>query len=262
MASIGVIGVIVGTFALLRGSIPRLKIANRKVAGAVIAVSLLVMSLGAPLPDLPHEVGDSPPGGEVIEQAPSGSQSEPEVVSEAPKPEPIPDPIVYSGVGDDVIRIEMPEEGPVMLYIKGNSQNRHFAVVGFDANDNRTNLFVNTTDPYEGITLDPSGTTAILEIKSVGSWTIESRSVRSARVIKTPGSIKGTGDEVVLIEGVCSLATVRGNPSGRHFAVLGYNPGLNLMVNTTDVYDGKVKVARDTFLLEITAEGKWEISLE
>ena len=149
-----------------------------------------------------------------------------------------------------------------MLYIKGNDAGRHFSVTGYDDNDNRTNLFVNVTDPYEGITLDPSGTTTTLEISAQGSWTIESRSAFSARVIEAPGTINGTGDEVLLVEGSPSLATIKGNPNSRHFSVLGYNPKRSLLVNTTDPYEGTVRVERDTFLLEINAVGDWEITLE
>lgn len=178
------------------------------------------------------------------------------------EPEPIPEPIIYEGSGDDVIDIEKTEEGPIILYIEGNQGGGHFAVKGFASDDKSTELFVNTTDSYSGTTLDPSGETILLEISSNGSWRIESQSARSMRMVESPGMIEGTGDEVVLVQGNTSKANITGNAAGSHFAVRGYNPSSNLLVNTTDVYEGTVRMDSDTFLLEITAVGDWSIDLE
>lgn len=179
-----------------------------------------------------------------------------------PEPAPVPEAIVYEGNGDDVIKIEKTEEGPVVLFIKGNEESRHFFVKGFDDNDNSTELFVNTTDIYEGITLDPRGTTTLLEISRKGPWTIESRSVRSMRAIESPGSIEGTGDEVLLVEGNPSLAKIKGNSGERHFAVKSYDPDKDLLVNTTDAYEGTTRISKDAIIIEVTAIGEWTISLE
>jgi hypothetical protein len=178
------------------------------------------------------------------------------------EPLPIPDPIVYEGDGDDVIEIEAPEEGPVVLSITGNADARHFAVKGFDNQNNNTVLFVNTTDPYEGITLDPGGTTTLLEVSAAGPWTIESQSARSLRVLDTSDQITGTGDEVILVNGDAATVSVEGNAAERHFAVKGYNPYSYLIVNTTDQYSGKNRFEKDTLLLEITATGEWSIELD
>lgn len=193
------------------------------------------------------------------EVEPETVEEEPEEVVE-PEPLPIPDANTYEGSGDDVIQIEKPEDGPVMFYVKGNDGARHMAIEGYDENDNRTSLFVNTTVPYEGITLDPQGTTTLLEISASGPWTIEARSTRSARTLID--TIEGNGDEVILVDSDASVASIAGNPNERHFSVTGYSPNRNLMVNTTDVYDGTVRMDRDTILLEVTAAGDWTISLE
>lgn len=222
----------------------------------------VVMATGSgtddePAPE-PEEIEDP------VDETEEDPDTEEPVAEPEPEPEeePVPDPIIYTGSGDDVIQIEKPEEGPVMLYIEGNQAERHLAITGYDEDDNRTNLFVNTTSYYEGITFDPDGTTVLLEINAKGPWTIESRSVRSARTIEVQGSIEGRGDEVLLVEGNPSLANIAGNPETRHFAVIGYTPYSNLLVNTTDVYEGTVRVDSDTFLLEITAVGNWKIELE
>lgn len=204
--------------------------------------------------------------GNADEMADEKSKEEPEEVESEPEPEPEPEPIpeaiVYEGTGDSVIKIEKTEDGPVVLFIKGNGEGRHFAVKGYDDDDDPTELFVNTTDPYEGITLDPGGTTKMLEITGKGTWSIESRSIRSMRVVESPGSIEGIGNEVLLVEGNPSLAHIKGNSGERHFAVKSYNPSRDLLVNTTDAYEGTTRVEKAVFILEITAIGDWSIELE
>ncbi len=70
-----------------------------------------------------------------------------------PTSTPLPAPKVYQGSGDSVVDIEKPDSSGVgVLYVRGNAGSRHFAVQGFDAANESTSLFVNTTDPYEGIT--------------------------------------------------------------------------------------------------------------
>lgn len=263
------VALIIGVIALIKGSLNKLRIPNRKVALIVIAASFLLMIIfigftTPPEQEIPEEnqleeVGDEEEVEETEEELEEVEEVAPEPEPE-PEPETVPDPIVYSGSGDNVIRIEKPEEGPVVLFIRGNQDRRHFAVTGYDENDNYTNLFVNTTDPYEGITMDPSGTTVLLEINGSGFWEIETRSVRSLRVLED--SLEGSGDEVVQVVGDPSTATISGNSEQRHFAVIGYNPNPSLLVNTTDVYDGTVRVSRGTFLLEITAPGNWSVSVD
>ncbi len=263
MPFLGLILFVVGVIAIFKNGLPALRIPNRITGVVLLGVAIVFFAVGAP----PEEGEPTvPPVAQTEDPTPTPAEEEPEPVP-TPAPveeeiEPVPDAIVYTGTGDSVIKIEKPEEGPVMLYIKGNDTERHFAVTGFDADDNRTTLFVNTTNQYEGITLDPGGTTDLLEIKGYGSWIVESRSIRSARIVESPGSISGTGDEVLLVEGDPTLATIEGNPDARHFAVLGYSPNRNLMINTTDVYKGTVRVQRGTFVLEINAVGDWNISLE
>src|SRR5690606_17817533 len=119
--------------------------------------------------------------------------------------------------------------------------------------------------PYEGITpLDfrDSEETTRLEVTAVGPWQIEVRPLTSARVIEAPGSLSGIGDEVLFIDGEPDTALISGNAAGRHFAVHAYGDSIDLLVNTTDPYEGRVIVPRDALLLEITAEGAWEVTFE
>ena len=86
--------------------------------------------------------------------------------------------------------------------------------------------------------------------------------MRTLSVLEGPGVIEGSGDDVIQVTGDPSLATVMGNSEGRHFAITGFNPSRSLMVNTTDPYEGKVRVENGTFLMEITAVGEWSIAID
>ena len=183
------------------------------------------------------------------------------------EPGPIPEPNVYEGSGDDIIDVEKPgDENAAIMYVKGNQESRHFAVKGYNDAGESTHLFVNTTEPYEGIVAvdleSRRGDTVRLEVSGSGTWYIELRSLRSARIVSAPGEIKGEGDEVFLVEGELDTAYIAGNSLERHFAVKGYNSRGHLLVNTTDQYEGRVIVASDVSVIEVTGVGNWEIEFE
>ena len=177
-------------------------------------------------------------------------------------PDEIPEAIVYEGTGDSVLKIDHPE-GVYVLYVKGNAESKHFAVKGYDSKGDKTELFVNTTEPYEGVTFDPDQETVSLEISAKGNWYIEIRSVWSCDVITDKKTeYTGTGDSVVLIDAEATMATIKGNDAEKHFAMKSYGDRKNLMVNTTDAYSGTVMVKYSPYLLEVNAVGPWSITLE
>jgi hypothetical protein len=80
----------------------------------------------------------------------------------------------------------------------------------------------------------------------------------------------GTGDSIVDVEVDVGAALVHiaGNESARHFAVKNYGPGnepIDLLVNTTDPYEGYVPLdfldAEQTTRFEVTATGHWAIEI-
>lgn len=177
---------------------------------------------------------------------------------------PITEPNIYEGSGDSVIDIVAPEGNNdiFILYVKGNAESRHFAVKGYDSDSNKTQLFVNTTDPYEGKTIDSSLKTVQLEITASGDWYIEARSLFACPKITPSSLVESVGDEVLLVSGEPNTARISGNASGRHFAVKAHGSTSDLLVNTTDPYEGTTKIKSDTFILEVKAEGGWQINLE
>jgi hypothetical protein len=175
--------------------------------------------------------------------------------------------VTYTGSGANVIDIQKPGDAgdPALIYVRGNTNERHFAVESFDASGQQVDLLVNTTDPYEGVVLmdiREGDTTTRLQVTADGEWYIEIRPLAAARRISTPGTISGTSDDVFIIEGEPDVARIVGNAESRHFAVIAYGDYSNLLVNTTDPFDGRVIVAKDTVLVEVTAAGAWEITFE
>lgn len=193
----------------------------------------------------------------------SGSQSNSVPSSDEAQPYVIPDPIVYTGSGDDVIVIEPFDDDIWVLTITGNSEGRHFAVKGYDDASNSTELFVNTTNPYHGTTLDPSLSTSLLEISATGDWTIVLRSAYEMETISAGQTISGTGDSVLNVIDAGKTAYITGNTDSHHFAVKSYGFESNsLMVNTTDPYEGTVMLKGDPFLMTVSAEGDWTITFD
>lgn len=181
-----------------------------------------------------------------------------------PTATPLPQPVVYSGSGADVIDIQKPGDA-VLASIRGNAESRYFGVQSYDANGQQVGLLVNTTDPYEGVVLmdarDGEQSTR-LQITAEGEWTIELRPLAMARRLSIPGAIEGTGDDVFIVDGDPNVAQISGNADGRYFGVTGYGKRANLLVNTTDPYDGRVILARDLVLIEVKAAGAWKIMFE
>lgn len=170
-------------------------------------------------------------------------------------------PIVYSGSGDSVIDIDPPKDCMWVLYVSGNDNSDYFGVQGYAADNSTTELFVNTTKPYSGVTFDPSFKTTQLEISATGDWYVEIRSIYSCDVIETSDTYYGSGDNVVLMYIGAQTAEINGNDDGAYFGVKSYGDSEDLLVNTTEPYSGTVKLKYDPEVLRITAEGDWNVTL-
>lgn len=174
----------------------------------------------------------------------------------------IPETIVYTGSGDSVIEVEIASSDDIyVLHVVGNANGNHFAVRGYDASGNSTELFVNTINPYDGYTFDPSCSTSLLEISSTGDWTIELISIYNMQTISTGQTISGTGDSIMMVENYGTTATISGNQGANHFAVKTYGTQSNeLLVNTVDPYSGTVMLNGNPVILQVNSEGEWEIT--
>jgi hypothetical protein len=175
-----------------------------------------------------------------------------------------PTPLAFAGNGDSIVDVET--SGPALVHIVGNSSSRFFAVINYDANNEQIDLLVNTTDPYDGIRpLDfmEDEQTYRFEVKADGEWTIEVLPLSSIYKLEIPGEISGKGDYVfAIIGGTPDTAIINGNASSRYFGVFGYGDRKDLLVNTTDPYNGTVLLSSDTFIIEVRAEDDWTINIK
>lgn len=175
-----------------------------------------------------------------------------------------PTPIVLSGTGDAIVDVAKGPD-PALVHITGNASSGYFGVTNYDASGNTIDLLVNTTDPYDGVRpLDfVSGDyTTRFEVKASGAWTIEVLPLSSIEKVQIPGEKSGTGDYVFALDGgTPDLAKITGNAGAAYFGVYSYSKTKELLVNTTDPYDGTVMLSSDTIIIEVVATGDWTINI-
>ncbi len=176
-----------------------------------------------------------------------------------------PEPRHYEGVGDSTVDIQPPSDGAFLLEVVGNDKGQYFVVTGYDADGNVTANFIATTGPYDGVTVDPRGDTAELEIMAPGAWSVDLRPLEAARTLSVPGRISGSGPDVFRIDGTPSTARIQGNDGGHYFNVKGFSTDgawTALLVDSTDPYDGQVSVPSRTAIVGVDAVGDWSIEIE
>lgn len=228
------------------------------IALAVVVVICILGNLG----------GDK--GKQNAPSAPDKHQSDvanaptPSVPDEAEKPNEYipPEPVVYTGTGDDVVEITPPANDIWLLRVTGNSGAHHFAIKGYDENGEYVELFVNTTEPYSGVTFDPTLSTTTLEINAEGDWKVEVVSLALMDKVYGGETYTGTGDMIFLVYDYGKTADISGNADAHQFAVKCYGEtSWDLLVNTTDPYNGTVMMRENPFFMVVTAESPWSITL-
>lgn len=171
-----------------------------------------------------------------------------------------PGPVIYTGSGDDVIEIEMPDSGCAFNII-GNNADRLFLVRGYDSNGDLTSLFVSATDPYEGITVDPYQKTVTMEIEGEGFWAIELLPLMSLETISVGETVTGTGDSLVRVLSYGNTATITGNADDHHLAIRSFGADWDsFLVTSVDPYEGTVELEGHPVFLEIKTVGDWSIT--
>ena len=174
--------------------------------------------------------------------------------------------LTYTGYGDDVVALS--DYGDYFYYeIEGNKEDRYFGVIAYDAQGNRMGSLVNTTIPYHGNVFENTMSAASLEVKAEGSWTIKVKSIYTATAALRGDTIKGNGDDVIVIyedKGLPTTASIEGNKEDGYFGVICYDvmaKRLGSVVNTTEPYSGTVMLKNGVRVLEVLSEGAWTITL-
>lgn len=232
----------------------------KRIFACMLALAMLLSLTACGSSDTPAPAPEPPAKTETPAQveAPPVEVERPEPEPE-PEPEPIviPDPVVYTGSGDDVIEIE-PFDDIWVLHVTGNAEGGHFAVKGYDETGEYVELFVNTTDLYDGFLFDNTQSTRMLEITAKGSWTVSLESIYTMPYAAMDETVQGSGDSVYQVAASENwYFEAVGNNGKHHFAVKGYDAHLNyvdLFINTTEPYKGAcVDPYQETCILTVTA---------
>jgi hypothetical protein len=178
-------------------------------------------------------------------------------------PTPLPEPITLTGNTDSVVDIDK-WSGPALVKISYTGGG-NFAVINYGENNERYELLVNTIGNYEGtLPLDflDDQQTKRFEVTASGPWEITILDLTEIRREKIPGTIIGSGDDVVYLDGENpDLMNADGTNAIGNFAIWGYGNGRDLLVNEIAPYSGTVMLDPEIFLLVIK-EGGGEWSLE
>lgn len=190
----------------------------------------------------------------------------PEPTATPSPPTATPEPISLVGTGDSVVNVDL-DGGPRLVHITGNASARYFSVVSLDENNQEIDLLANETSAYDGIKpLDwfESEHTHRFEVKASGDWTITIYPLSEAKTLAVPGQLSGHGDDVIMLTGAPrDIAVINGNGDARYFSVTSWGPnGIDLLVNTTDAYQGQVVLDREALYLEVAASGPWTIQVD
>jgi len=175
-----------------------------------------------------------------------------------------PKPILLTGSGDSVQDINNPYDVS-LIHVVGNSCSGFFAVESYGSNNEKIDLLVNTTDPYDGIRpmdFRVGQHTTRFQINASCAWQIQIYPLSAAHIIQVPGNYSGKGDDVLsLIGSQADTAKITGNANSSFFAVTGYGENSDLLVNTTDPYEGTVIISAGIKFLEIQASSDWSITI-
>ena len=177
----------------------------------------------------------------------------------------------FTGTGDDVLVVppEFSKAAVLAISYEGGS---NFVIKQLDSNGELIDLSVNTIGNYQGLRpmnwLDDEVAT-ILEIQASGNWTIEIRelSPENVNMVAAPGAYAGNGDDIVRVSGSGTTVSfkcekrsnVPGNIAVWSFASEGNR---SLLVNDICPYEGKKVLPAGTFVMDVTAPGAWEMTIE
>ncbi|MBX3310040.1 MAG: DUF4190 domain-containing protein [Cryobacterium sp.] len=239
---------------------------GKPIAGIVLGALAFFVAIGvsaaavSPGSSLRAPVADAGAGSPSASAPSSEPSAEPSVAS--PAPVIIPADKVYSGSGDSVLPIELPDglDSAAVATISYSGE-RNFAVWSLDSNMEEDDLLVNEIGAYSGtvvFNLSGAGITS-LEITASGPWSVTVRSILSLREF-VAGSASGHGDDVLIYRGPAGVATLTHNGS-RNFAVWKYGDRSDLVVNDIGAYSGSVRWTAGPSLVAVTADGDWSIAV-
>lgn len=183
-----------------------------------------------------------------------------------PSPGPTPlatlTPIERSGMGNKIVRLELPDK--IVIATATHRGEENFVVWALDAAGEQQDLLVNTIGRYAGTVLvGLQAAPAAFQVEADGAWTITVKDVFAAREWDPAGAVEGSADDVIrLSEEVSGFTTVNIAHSGdENFVVWAYTASdRDLLVNEIGQYAGEHVLPSGTFLIVVEADGDWIIA--
>ncbi len=181
-------------------------------------------------------------------------------------------PIQLSGNGQTATQVFTLEKGISIFEITHTGGESNFSVILRKSNGEWVDLLVNEIGNYSGkkaVGIDSKGT-YLLDIEADGNWTVNITQPRPSSGVKKPINFTGTGDDVpqFMYFKKKGLARFNMSHSGEsNFVVWLFNEKGNrvdLLVNEIGNYNGSTSVRipkKGVYLLDITADGSWSISI-
>lgn len=173
------------------------------------------------------------------------------------------DPIRLSGRGDDVVSLDKPDVPAIITFTHSGSSN--FVVTTYDDNGNHIDLLVNEIGSYNGTRPLDFGASELaerLEIQADGSWSVLVEPIIEAKSVRVPTTnTSGQGDMVLFLSGSSPDTAEISHTGESNFVVQAYGNSRRLLVNEIGSYSGTVIVPQDTIVLEIVADGRWQIAI-
>lgn len=166
-----------------------------------------------------------------------------------------PQPVVFSGRGDDVVNLPSTDLVVATISYQGRG---NFVIWALDAGLTQTDLLVNEIGSYNGrVPVNLRGDSTALQVEAGGEWTISLLPITHA-VHYVGTSLSGSGDDVLFVEDTAIYSITHNGQS--NFVVWVYSEdGTDLAVNEIGNYSGNVPV-RGPAIVVVSADGAWTIT--
>jgi hypothetical protein len=172
---------------------------------------------------------------------------------------PLPEPVILIGTGDHSVDIE--DLGSPYLMQATHTGQSNFVVTSY-AGSKKLDVLINATGDYSGTKLLDLSTTRF-DVKADGTWQLHLLPLASfVRVQQKPGTVTGTGDDVIAIQDFNADLLKASYSGDSDFVIAAWDKtGKKQIINETGAYTGTGTLPDGTTLLEITAKGPWSIEI-
>lgn len=231
---------------------------RRVIAAGILLFFCMIMLIGCSTDETAGLEAQPQPGETTAPTQTSGPTLTPTSVPEA---------ITFEGSGDQVI--DLPEElSAVGVFHAVHQGSGDFVVRGYDTFGDPTEVFVDTTGPYDGRRLyfqynAEKYPTRQFSIETEGAWefTLYPFSEEYVALVNTPGVYTGTGDDVIGLQLPGDSVEVSATGEGRFMLWAHHEGRKDLAIDETAPFTGTVELPHLTVILEILAEGRYTLEI-